>query len=218
MTQQKPSIADQEPKTTTKADAKKSPEKSLGRGILSTIGLLVTAPLIAFILITFVFQSFQVDGQSMDHTLQNGDRLIVWKIPRTLARVTKHSYIPGRGDVIVFNRTDLYEADGTQKHLIKRVVGLPGDRVVVKNGTITVYNQEHPGGFNPDQSNGFPSTIIGPTELDVDMVVKADEVFVCGDNRGNSIDSRTFGSIKSRDIIGRMVLRILPTNKFDSYL
>ena len=73
----------------------------------STIFILLLAPAIAVLLTLFVFQSYQVDGPSMEATLQNNDRLIVWKLPRTWAKVTGHQYIPKRGDVIILNESGL---------------------------------------------------------------------------------------------------------------
>lgn len=189
------------------------------RSLISTVLILLAAPLIAVALTAFVFQSYEVDGQSMDHTLQDHDRLIVWKVPRTISRITNRDYIPKRSDVVIFVKHDLHEnATNKEKQLIKRVIGLPGERVVVSGGKITVYNNEHPEGFDPDKSEGFPDTIIVPTSLEVDLVVGEGEVFVCGDNRQNSLDSRSFGAIKTHDIVGRMVLRIFPVKGFKSYI
>jgi signal peptidase I len=188
------------------------------RNILSTVGILLAAPLIAVALTAFVFQSYEVDGPSMETTLQNHDRLIVWKIPRTISRITHHDYIPNRGDVVIFVRHDLFEDGGNEKQLIKRVVALPGERVVVANGKITVYNKENPNGFNPDENQEFTANLAKPTIGDTDIVVPPGEVFVCGDNRVNSLDSRSFGTVPSHDLVGRMVLRIYPPKGFRSYI
>lgn len=192
-------------------------ERSGLTSIFSTIGILLAAPLIAVALTAFVFQSYEVDGPSMQQTLQNHDRLIVWKMPRTISRLTNNTYIPKRGDVIIFVRHDLLEEGGKEKQLIKRVVALPGERVVVRDGKITVYNLENPDGFNPDINREFSSSIQTPTNGEIDLVVPAGEVFACGDNRVNSLDSRVFGPIPGRDIIGKMVLRIFPVNQFKAY-
>src|SRR6266702_4799807 len=69
------------------------------KSALSTIFILIAAPLVALALTAFVFQSYEVDGPSMQSTLQNHDRLIVLKVPRTIARITGHDFIPNRGDV-----------------------------------------------------------------------------------------------------------------------
>ncbi len=170
-------------------------------------------------LTAFVFQSYEVDGPSMETTLQNRDRLIVWKVPRTLARITNRAYIPHRDDVIVFVKHGLYEAGSEQeKQLIKRVIGLPGDRVVVQDGHIKVYNSEHPDGYNPDLDHDFSQNISSITTGNVDMVVPEGQVFVCGDNRTNSLDSRSFGTISSKDIVGKLTIRIFPINNFKSFI
>jgi signal peptidase I len=196
-----------------KATDLRPPESRLG-GILSTLGLLASALLIAFLLNIFVIQSYQVDGQSMETTLQNGDRLIVNKIPRTMARIDGRQYVPKRGDIIIFNQQGLPGFIG-EKQLIKRVIGLPGDRVVVDDGKITIYNSQHPGGFNPDTTGDY--RISQPTNLPFDGTLKSDELFVCGDNRGNSEDSRSFGPIKTSQVVAKLVLRILPLNKSQSF-
>lgn len=189
------------------------------KNIVSTILILVAAPLVALFLTAFVFQSYEVDGMSMHSTLQDKDRLIIWKVPRTLSRVTHHTYVPHREDVVVFVKHGLYESGSTQeKQLIKRVIGLPGDRVVVQDGVITVYNSEHPSGYNPDLNHDFTQNIDVPTPGSVDLIVPEGELFVCGDNRGNSLDSRSFGTVPAQDVIGKLTVRIFPVNKFKSFI
>lgn len=179
------------------------------RDVMSIFGVLASALILAFCLITFVFQSYQVDGPSMQTTLQNNDHLIVWKVSKTFANLTGRHYIPNRGDVIVFNELDPTSSD--TKQLIKRVIALPGERVVVKNNQITVYNDDFPNGFSPDKTLPYGKVIV-TTPGNVDLVVGEDEVYVCGDNRTNSLDSRVFGPIDSKQIVGKLVLRVLPLN------
>jgi signal peptidase I len=187
------------------------------RSALSTIAILIIAPLIAFTLTAFVFQSYEVDGPSMETTLQNHDRLIVVKVPRTIARITHHAYIPQRGDIVIFSKTEDFDFNGTQeRQLIKRVIGLPGERVVVKDGTLTVYNKEHPEGFQPDRTMAY-GKVITTTTGNVDVTVPADQIFVCGDNRTNSLDSRSFGPIPAKAIVGKLVLRIFPFSNAESF-
>lgn len=188
-------------------------------GALSTIALLIAAPIIAILLTTFIFQSYEVDGPSMETTLQNQDRLIVWKLPRTISRITNKPYIPHRSDIIVFIERGLFETDNVHnKQLIKRVIGLPGERVVVRDGQITIYNKSHPEGFNPDINHEFSQNIATLTTGNIDLVIPPDEVFVCGDNRTNSLDSRAFGTVPANDIVGRLSLRIFPVSNFKSFL
>jgi signal peptidase I len=187
------------------------------RSIISTILLLAIAPLIAFGITTYIIQSYQVDGESMETTLQNNDRLIVNKSPRTFAHLTGHPFIPNRGDIIIFNQANLPDASfGQSKQLIKRVIGLPGERIVVKDGKITVYNNEHPDGFNPDTTTGYKITAPS-TSGEVDLTLQANQLFVCGDNRPNSEDSRYFGPISADDIVGKLSLRLLPINKAEKF-
>ena len=198
-------------------DGQKGPRDGL-KSILSTVAILIAAPLTALFLTSFVFQSYEVDGPSMETTLQNHDRLIVWKLPRTVERVTNHKWMPARGEIVIFVKRGLYGDEGQQKQLIKRVVGLPGDRVVVRDGTITIYNDAHPDGFNPDIEPSLGETGIASfTNGSVDLVVPQGEVFVCGDNRQNSLDSRAFGTVPVTDLVGELAFRILPINQFKSF-
>jgi len=195
--------------------ASESPHGERLRGVISTIGLFLSAFLIAVLLNTFVIQSYQVDGESMEPTLQNNDRLIVNKIPRTVARIDGRQYVPHRGDIIIFNQDGLPGFVGS-KQLIKRVIGLPGDRVVVKSGTITIYNSAHPNGFNPDTSGDY--RISRPSDIgDFDQVLDKNQLFVCGDNRPNSEDSRFFGPIMTDQVVAKLVLRILPLSNTKSF-
>lgn len=180
--------------------------------IISTLSLLLLAPLIAISIAAFVVQSYQVDGQSMETTLQNDDRLIVDKWPRTWSRITGHVYVPKRGHIIIFNQSGIGFAGSGTKQLIKRVVGLPGERVVISDGSITIYNGEHPEGFNPDKA-GIYQISASVTPGNVDVTLKDNEIFVCGDNRANSEDSRYFGPVNVKQIVGKLSFRVIPLNK-----
>jgi signal peptidase I len=187
------------------------------RGVISTILLLAIAPLIAFGITSYIIQSYQVDGESMETTLQNNDRLIVDKAPRTLSRITGRPYVPHRGDIIIFNQANLPDTSfGQTKQLIKRVIGLPGERVVVKDGKFTIYNSDHPEGFNPDTTTGYKITA-PTTPGEVDVTLKSGQIFVSGDNRPNSEDSRYFGPVDVNNIVGKLSLRLLPINKAEKF-
>lgn len=152
----------------------------------------------------------------MQHTLENRDRLIILKIPRTWARITGHTYIPERNDIIVFNRNLGDGLPGQDRQLIKRVIGLPGDHIIVKNNRITIYNEAFPDGFNPDDT--VPSSANNKESSgEVDLTVKPGQLFVAGDNRPNSLDSRYFGTIGANQVVGKLALRIWPFNQFDSF-
>lgn len=193
------------------------PQPSLVREILSTIGVLLVALVVAIGLISFVFQSYEVDGPSMETTLQNHDRLVVWKTPRTWARITHHNYIPNRGDVIVFIETGLAQyGQDDSKQLIKRVIGLPGDHVVVQDGQLTIYNTQHPNGFIPDKTMPYGS-VIPYTAGNIDITLGSNQLFVCGDNRPDSLDSRTFHAIDAKQVVGKLVIRVFPLNNVKKF-
>lgn len=202
------------PRTGPPAQSKHESFKSA----LSTISILLIAPLVAVLLTAFVFQSYQVDGPSMETTLSNNDRLIVWKVPKTWARITGHPYVPNRGDVVVFTEPSL-SAYGQEpgKQLIKRVLALPGERVVVRNNTLTVYSQEHPEGFQPDEELPYGEDIRKDTNIDGEWKVGENQIFVVGDNRYNSLDSRIFGPVSSNNIVGKLAARVLPVNQMKSF-
>jgi signal peptidase I len=182
-------------------------------GSLGTVAILILAPLVALFLTAFVFQSYEVDGPSMETTLHNHDRLIVMKVPRTVSRITGKPYTPNRGDVIIFVKHNISEfGQSSDRQLIKRVIGLPGDHVIVNDGKVTVYNKDHPEGFSPDATLPY-GIVIQNTPGTVDITVQPGEVFVCGDNRTNSLDSRSFGAISSNDIVGKLVVRIFPLDQ-----
>ena len=183
------------------------------KGVISTVLLIFGALLFALTINAFVFQSYEVDGSSMEPTLHNRDRLIIWKLPRTFAKITHHGYQPRRGDVIVFHKPD-----GSDEQLIKRVIGLPGDHVVVADGKITVYNKEIPGGFNPDDQPYGKDLL--PTYGNITVDVGPKELFVSGDNRvaGASLDSRSsLGNVPFDYVVGKLVIRLFPFQTFKTF-
>jgi signal peptidase I len=99
------------------------------------------------------------------------------------------------------------------KQLIKRVIGLPGDRVVVSNGVYTIYNKQHPKGFDPDYTlSYFKGTTVPVTSGNIDITLGPDQLFVSGDNRPDSLDSRSFGPINANQVIGQLLVRVFPLN------
>ena len=185
---------------------------------------------------TYIYRSYNVVGGSMENTLHNDDRVIVNRAAVSWAHLFGQEYVPERGQVIVFANEDAelvkkYKAEGVEhpvtcnvsdgvndQYIIKRVIAFPGERVTVKNGVMTIYNDEHPDGFIYDQEWRVSETD-GPKEYtsgEVDTTVPEGELFVSGDNRegSNSWDSRNgLGTIPYCRVIGPVVFRLFPFDK-----
>lgn len=195
-------------------DDKPAKQRSLLKKILASIFSWVIIPILIVLFVhNFIFQAFYVSGTSMVPTFNDGDYLVISKIDVTLNNIKRMVGVTGsidakRGDVIVFR----YPAS-PQTFFVKRVIGLPGERVVVQDGKVTVYNKEHPDGLTLGEEYIAPGIV---TQGSVDTVVEKDKFFVMGDNRtpGGSYDSRDWGLLPQYDIIGRAELRLLPVNHF----
>ncbi|QHN42509.1 signal peptidase I [Candidatus Mycosynbacter amalyticus] len=190
------------------------------QGLRDVLGLIVFVVCVAagtLFINTFIFRTFSVVGPSMETTMYTGDRLIVNRLPVTGAQLQNKEYVPNRGQIIVFKNPN-YTIGSPDEYIVKRVIGFPGERVVVKDGKITVYNAGHPAGFNPDDANhGEPGQ---PTSGDVDETVPDGTLFVSGDHRqGNfSLDSRSgLGTIPYYDVVGPVSLRIWPLDKIRTF-
>lgn len=184
------------------------------KNVIYTVLLFIMAPLFALLMILFVFQSYVVDGSSMEPTLQNGNRVFILKLPKTIDSLRGKTYIPTRHEIIVFKKPS-----DPETQLIKRVIGLPGDHVVVRDGKITIYNADNPEGFDPDANTEYAGTLES-TSGNVDIIVGENELFVCGDNRapGGSLDSRSgLGLVPVSNIVGRLWIRYFPLSEFKVY-
>ncbi len=144
----------------------------------------------------FIAQPFIVDGSSMFPTFENGQYLIVDEISYRLEN-------PQRDDVIVFR----YPNDPS-KFFIKRIIGLPNETVDIKGNTVIVTNKNHPEGLILNQS--FVENV---SDNNTHFELKNDEYFVMGDNRSASSDSRYWGAVPKKLLIGKVFLRLFPINK-----
>ncbi len=152
---------------------------------------IVTASLIVITLIfTFLFRFVNVDGTSMNNTLQDGDRLILSCLP----------YTPTRGDIVVVSEGNDHEP------LIKRVIGLPGDRVRIDAESGAVYLN---GNVLQEAYIDVPTATEG---MKGEITVPEGKVFIMGDNRvqGGSRDSRIMGCVSIDRLVGKAVFRLSP--------
>jgi signal peptidase I len=142
----------------------------------------------------FIIQPFVVKGNSMEPSFSDGDYLIINEINYRFKN-------PSRGDVVVFR----YPKDLSQ-YYIKRIIGLPGEKVEVKNGKVKIYNSKNPQGIELKESY----LIAGLTPGNLEVTLANGEYFVLGDNRFASSDSRIWGVLPKEDIIGKAWLRGWP--------
>jgi signal peptidase I len=166
------------------------------RVFVDWIVVVVIALLVAFVVRTFVIAHFVVEGESMYSTLDTGDRVFVNKLSYRM-------HDPNRGDVVVLHQI----TGASERDLIKRVIGLPGETVKIVNCTVLIDNRVL------DEPYLDPEVVTqtdcgGDYELDGE--VPADHVFVMGDNRGGSQDSRAIGPISEDDLVGRAFVVFWP--------
>lgn len=172
-----------------------SPEQRRRRALLDWVIVIGVALLVAFLVRTFVLAHFVVDGTSMSTTLHDGDRVFVNKLSYRL-------HDPHRGDVVV-----LHEINGTtNRDLIKRVIALPGETIEMRDCDVTINGQ------HLDEPYLDPQ-VVTPGDCGGDLqptLVPKDHVFVMGDNRAGSLDSRNLGPIAESDLVGRAFVVFWP--------
>jgi signal peptidase I len=189
--------------------------------LLEAVASLLRTVVAALFLLTFVIQPFLIPSESMEHTLLVGDFLLVNKqvyAPSGMSRLLMPYREVARGDVVVFH----FPPD-TRRILVKRVVGVPGDRLRIENGRVTVNGQpqdEPYATFEPAAPNPFRDDFPAKTYTDPavdplwwkqmqgliqqgELVVPQGEYFVLGDNRNHSNDSRVWGFVPRQEIVAR---------------
>ena len=166
-----------------------------------------TAMVVVIILSMAIIQVGTVSGHSMDTAFQDGQKILVNKLPVTFANLNGTAYTPKRGEVVIaypnFGTNLAEDKILNEETIIKRVLGLPGERIVVDNGKLTIYNDEHKSGFDPTVGATWASHIQQDESTDyIEVTLGKNEVFLCGDNRPVSIDSRFNGPIATSQIVG----------------
>lgn len=160
--------------------------------------------LLALFIRTFIFQTSYVDGSSMYPTFEDGDLLIVKKYENI---ISPKKYT--RGDIIIFSPP----IKNNKKLYIKRVIGLPGDKISIEEGKI--YINDTPLNESYIEDDMYTEAI----HLAEPYIISEDELFVVGDNRqpGGSIDSRTFGDVPFKNVVGKVSYRVFPFTKIRNF-
>ncbi len=164
-------------------------------GKIVLIALLIIVPIRYFIA-----QPFFVSGESMSPTFSDGEYLIIDEISYRFSS-------PDRGDVIIFR----YPEDPSQ-FFIKRIVGLPDEKIVIDNGEVTIFNNKNPLGIKLNESYLIENT---PGNLEIKLDGK--EYFVLGDNRDSSSDSRRWGPLPQHLIVGKVFIRAWPFGRVQAF-
>lgn len=183
---------------------------SAARNLMEWVVVIAGAVMIALLVKTFVLQAFFIPSGSMLPTFEINDRVLVNKL-------SYHLHGVNRGDIVVFEHADSQLVES--KDLIKRVIGIPGDSVVIDPATAKVQVNGQPldepylpqGTTTVDNGSGQHALHCTPA---TPCKVPPHSVFVMGDNRPNSRDSRFIGYISEDDIVGRAFVRVWPFSRF----
>ncbi len=169
--------------------------------VLEVVQIVVISAAIIIPIRYFLVQPFYVKGASMEPNFYDHEYLIIDELSYRLRE-------PQRGEIVVFR----YPRDPSQ-FFIKRIVGLPGETVEITNGNVILYTPEHPNGIVLAESYLEDEQTSG--KIRVTLAQK--EYYLFGDNRDESLDSRSFGPVKSSGIIGRVWVRGLPLSRLGTF-
>ncbi|MEK7625101.1 MAG: signal peptidase I [Patescibacteria group bacterium] len=174
-----------------------------GAFLFELIKVIVMAGVTIALIRYFLFKPFYVKGASMEPNFMDHEYLIIDELSYRLR-------LPERGEVIVFKYPN-----NKQEYFLKRIIGLPGERVKVADGHVTIYNNAHPEGVVV--SEGYlPDELITAGDNQT-VTLGVEDYFVLGDNRPNSFDSRRFGSIKKDLIVGKVFIRGWPLSRIQKF-
>lgn len=185
---------------------------SAGQFLWEMVKVLLLVFLVIIPIHTFLFQPFFVQGPSMEPNFKDGEYLVVGEFGYKQTSVGFGGYDLftvrpfrelGRGDVVVF-----HPPQSDEQYYIKRVVGLPGETVEVRDGHVTIFNRDYPQGRMLDELSYLSSSVF--TKGGEKIVLDDDEYFVLGDNRELSQDSRYFGPVKKDHVTGKVLVRAWP--------
>lgn len=176
--------------------------RATGLFLLEFLKIAVVAGLTIVLVRYYLFKPFYVKGASMEPNFYDHEYLIIDELSYRLRE-------PERGEVIVFKYPE-----NPKEYFLKRIIGLPGERVRVNSGRVTVYNRVYPEGMTVEEAYlpsdlataGEQVTVLGPNQF-----------FVLGDNRANSFDSRRFGPVEQAAIVGRAWFRGWPVHRMQTF-
>jgi len=184
-------------------------KKKTMKGFLEWGAVILGALLVAFLIKTFLMQAYYIPSSSMTPTLQVGDRVLVNKLSYEVGDI-------GRGDLVVFGRPATESTVKTD--LIKRVIGLEGELIEIIEGRIYITQSEsssrqllvEPYLASTTYTRGFDNTDLCEKATENSCLIPDNHVFVLGDNRDGSRDSRFFGPIDENTVVGRAFIRLWP--------
>ena len=179
------------------------------RWIVELVGVVVVAILVAVLLRTFVVATYSIPSGSMEPTLQIGDRILVDKL-------SYHLHGVDRGNIVVFSTPPTENCAGPPvSDLVKRVIGLPGETISLADGNVYINGHLLPEPFLPPnlRDDTYPGPSTAPYALHHAFRIPAGEVYVMGDNRPESCDSRYWGPIRESTIVGKVDMRIWPLSR-----
>jgi signal peptidase I len=178
------------------------------RAVRDWVVVLVVALLVALGIRTFVLQQFYISGPSMETTLFQPNRVLVNKLSYRFGDID-------RGDVVVFDRVTSNGQSVQHDDLIKRVIGLPGESVTIKGCVVFIDGKQLDETYLPDRDTQQTDLVARCRQPDMAAVlVPDDQVFVLGDNRPQSMDSRVFGPVDKKSIVGRAFVVIWPISRW----
>jgi signal peptidase I len=176
------------------ATVESEPQPSMTWMMLRELIETIVLSLVIFLLIRQVVQNYRIESHSMQPNFYEGEFILVNKLAYRLGT-------PERGDVLVFHNPNNPEED-----YIKRIIGLPGDTVDIYNGQVFINGKP--------LVEDYPMNEISPGQVYGPVVIEPDHLFVMGDNRPQSQDSRVFGQLSEDLVVGKAWVRVWPFNKF----
>jgi signal peptidase I len=179
------------------------------RWIIELVGVVAVAVVIAILLRTFVVATYSIPSGSMEPTLQIGDRIVVDKLAYQLHGI-------GRGDIVVFSTPSAENCAGPPvSDLVKRVIALPGETISLASGRVVIDGHVLAEPWLPanERTRTTPGPSGAPYSLHHPFIVPKGDVYVMGDNRTFSCDSRYWGPVAKPTIVGKVDLRIWPLSR-----